>query len=373
MFACDAIADTPPARRAPALYFSVSKGWEETLMTWKPAAKQDQQALTKFGENFSPNSVVVKTLASVAELKADYDLHHAAIQKAISAYTSATGNIYEHLSYMQSLLSKQGANHKLVIEARKQGHNIPWWTEYYEMFDGILKESLRTMQSRLKAYRAGDLGDASKKKDKPNPDYQFNKAERTTVVAAVVAGRELADAIEAGRDGKAEVKAFRKIQHGDRLNDVLAAAEAAPDYHKAYNDAMRGLKTMLEAFEKQDANKALPADLRKLVRDTRKAFFGKADLAPKKAKSAVGELISPKKKEAPVPREAPTIVVKTDGTINVQDVYKVREVTNPAGNTWALIKNEVVVRSDLKSEEEASAALDTFKQADEAKSAVVTA
>jgi len=277
------------------------------------ARKQNSQALVEFGENLSPN-FIQKAVGTVTELKAEYDLHDAAINAGVKKYTDATDDLFKHLSDMQSLLSKHGVNHRLVIEARKQGHNIPWWTEYYGMYDGILKESLRTMQSRLKAYRAGELGD-EKKNEKKDTTYRFNKAAANTAVAGLVAGRELADAIEAGRDGKEELKAFRKIQHGDRLNDIIAAAEAEPDWKKLCGEAMRGLDGVLAAFERDDVNKALPADLRKVVREARNEFFpkakaSKADGTAKKSKSAVADLLPPRQGTEPLPKTAPPIKVK---------------------------------------------------------------
>jgi hypothetical protein len=62
-------------------------------------------------------------------------------------------DILPHLAYMQSLLSKRGANHGLVIEARQQGENIPWWTDYYETYKDKLWESLRTMERRIATTR----------------------------------------------------------------------------------------------------------------------------------------------------------------------------------------------------------------------------
>jgi hypothetical protein len=332
--------------------------------------KQDSQAPVEFDDKMSPNLIQVPKFATVQELMADFNKHNTAIHTGIKSFVGWMEETTKELSYMQALLSKKGTNHEIVIQARKEGHNIQWWSDYFATVQPALGVSLREAQRRVKAYRAGELGDGSKKKDKPNPDHQFNKAERNTVVAAAVAGRELADAIEAGRDGKEEAKAFRKIQHGDRLNDVLAAAQAAPDYHKGYNDAMRGLKALVEAFEKRDASKTLPADLRKLVRDTRKEFFGTAVPAPKRAKSAAPLSVPFDVRDYDPRNDTKQATAAKQSAAGGLNVYKVREVTNPAGNTFAVVKDEVVVKSDYTTEEAAFDALDEFKSADEKAKAV---
>jgi hypothetical protein len=84
-FACDAIADTPPARRAPAAHFLESRGWEEPLMAWTKHhatdAGQGSQALApqhtaippqapvEFDAEPAPNSpqAAVPLFSSVAE------------------------------------------------------------------------------------------------------------------------------------------------------------------------------------------------------------------------------------------------------------------------------------------------------------------
>jgi hypothetical protein len=89
-------------------------------------------------------------------------------------------DILPHLAYMQSLLSKKGANHHLVIAARKQGKEIPWWTEYYESYKERLWESLRTMERRIAAYRKDPTAPATK--PDRDPVSHFNKAARKALI-----------------------------------------------------------------------------------------------------------------------------------------------------------------------------------------------
>jgi hypothetical protein len=64
---------------------------------------------------------------TVDDFTAAYNLHDAAIRKAIPAFAEKQGaanliaeqDVIPHLSYMQSLLSKKGSNHDIVIAARK--------------------------------------------------------------------------------------------------------------------------------------------------------------------------------------------------------------------------------------------------------------
>ena len=110
------------------------------------------------------NAIEVSTFTTVDDFTAAYNLHDAAIRKAIPAVAEkqaaanllAEQDVIPHLSYMQSLLSKKGSNHDIVIAARKAMGNhyaYPWWTEYYDQFKDKLWQSLDTIQRRIKEYR----------------------------------------------------------------------------------------------------------------------------------------------------------------------------------------------------------------------------
>ena len=137
------------------------------------------------------NSVVptlsVGTFQSVAGFLSAYNTKKKIIDGLTDKFVDKAGeakqaqdDILPHLSDMQSLLSKKGTNHNLVIAARKQGHKIPWWTEYYESYKDRLWESLRTMERRIAAYRKDPTAPV------PTPDRDpvpcFNKAERKGLI-----------------------------------------------------------------------------------------------------------------------------------------------------------------------------------------------
>lgn len=127
------------------------------------------QAPAEFDAELASNfpQVSVPLFNSVAELAAEYERRDAAIREDFAGITEVSRTLLADLSYMQSLLSKQGDNHRLVIEARAQGHKIPSWTEFYREFCGEsgLGDKLRTIQQRLKDYRDSDGGTTCKKAD----------------------------------------------------------------------------------------------------------------------------------------------------------------------------------------------------------------
>jgi hypothetical protein len=125
-----------------------------------------------------------------------------------------------HFEYMQALLSKKGANHHFVIEARRKGLKVPWWIEYYTEFKDQLWESLRTMQRRISAYRR----DPSLPKPKPRPHYYLNQAGRKALVEAGQTFRELISAYKAGQPIEHSIEAGTAIMERTRLNDVLELA-----------------------------------------------------------------------------------------------------------------------------------------------------
>jgi hypothetical protein len=134
-----------------------------------PAAPQIRRPLKAKGtttvtRQMSPNLVTLITPAptfqSVSDFVDAFKQKDKTIANLTAEFVATAGEakqkqdeILSHLAFMQSLLSKKGANHGLVIEARKQKHNIPWWTRYYATYKDKLWESLRTMERRIAAFR----------------------------------------------------------------------------------------------------------------------------------------------------------------------------------------------------------------------------
>jgi hypothetical protein len=155
------------------------------------------------------------------------DLTGRFVEKANKA-KQAQDDILPHLADMQSLLSKKGTNHHLVIAARKQGHKIPWWTEYYESYKDKLWESLRTMERRIAEYRNDPTAPATTRDSDPVP--HFNRAERKALIEGNHRAVEMVSAVEAGRDAKQEIANFKAVMNAKRLDDIMQAHEHEPDY-----------------------------------------------------------------------------------------------------------------------------------------------
>ncbi len=119
--------------------------------------------------------VAVPAFQSVADFVSAYSDKKKTIDDLTDRFVDKVGeakraqdDIIPHLAHMQSLLSKNGANHHLVIAARKQGHEIPWWTDYYESHRDRLWESLRTMERRIAKYRSDPTAAEAESRHRPN-------------------------------------------------------------------------------------------------------------------------------------------------------------------------------------------------------------
>jgi len=131
-------------------------------------------------------------------------------------------DIVPYLAYMQSLLSKKGSNHHLVIEARKNGKNIPWWTDYFTRYKTRLWESLRTMERRIDAYRKDPSVPTKKvgngnRSDKPK---HLTQLEHKLLGTATTVHEALTD-IRAGRIDDAVKKLKENVPTQDRIEEYL--------------------------------------------------------------------------------------------------------------------------------------------------------
>jgi hypothetical protein len=249
------------------------------LAAWNGAT----QSLTDGGEvsrqmsrNSAPQAVTPTASDSVSDFVSVYsdkkkiidDLTGKFVDTAAEA-KQAQDAILPHLADMQSLLSKKGTNHNLVIAARKQGHKIPWWTEYYESYKDKLWESLRTMERRIAAYRKDPTAPVQKPDRDPLP--HFNKTERKALVEGNHCAVEIVAALEAGRDAKEEIADFKAVMNAKRLDDILQAHEQEPDYKGIL------LKVVQTVF---DMNASLPAAFVKAVDELTKPCKFKAALPP---------------------------------------------------------------------------------------------
>ena len=180
-------------------------------------------------------TLTTSTFQSLADFLSAYNAKKKTIEDLTDKFVEKAGeakqaqdDIIPHLAFMQSLLSKKGTNHRFVIAARKQGHKVPWWTEYYDFYKDKLWESLRTMERRIAAYR----GDPTMRAPKPDRDpvAHFNKAARNAMIEGNHRAVEIVAALEAGRDAKKEIADFKAVMNAKRLDDILQAHEHEPDY-----------------------------------------------------------------------------------------------------------------------------------------------
>ena len=221
------------------------------------------------------------------------DLTGKFVEKANKA-KQAQDDILPHLADMQSLLSKKGTNHHLVTAARKQGHKIPWWTEYYESYKDKLWESLRTMERRIAEYRKDPT--APVRNPDPDPVPHFNKAERKALIEGNHRAVEIVSALEAGRDAKKEIADFKAVMNARRLDDVMQAHEQEPDYKGIL---LKVVQTVA------DMNATLPAAFVKSVRDLTKPCNFKVALATNSNRHNNGNGTRQPLQIAPIPPKPP--------------------------------------------------------------------
>jgi hypothetical protein len=213
--------------------------------------------------NLLPAPVAVPTFQSVADFLSAYNAKKKTIDVLTGKFVDRAGeakkaqdDILPHLADMQSLLSKKGTNHHLVIAARKQGHKIPWWTDFYATYKDRLWESLRTMERRIAAYRKDPTAPEPKTDHDPVP--HFNKAARKALIEGNHKAVEIVAAVEAGRDAKNEIADFKTVMNAKRLDDILQAHEQGPDYKGI-------LQAVLHLVKENEAS--LPADFIMAVKE----------------------------------------------------------------------------------------------------------
>lgn len=211
-----------------------------SVSAWDKAVEPPKGSGSEVTRQMSPNSgaaaPAAPVLRSVSDFVSVYDDTKKTIDDLADKFAAKAGEaervqdeILPHLAHMQSLLSKKGPNHDLVVEARKHGHKIPWWTEYYESYKGKLWESLRTMERRIAAYRSDPKAPVSKPERDTDPVPRLNKADRKALIEGNHRANELVAALEAGRDGKTEVASFKAVMHAGRLDDIVQAHLAEPE------------------------------------------------------------------------------------------------------------------------------------------------
>jgi len=305
-----------PAGTAPAAVTSPKMGEvdqpgvpserDEHALSQDFAANSSQPASDgKVTRQTSRNSISPPLSASTFQSLADFlsaynskketidDLTGKFVEKANKA-KQAQDDILPHLADMQSLLSKKGTNHHLVIAARKQGHKIPWWTEYYESYKDKLWESLRTMERRIAEYRNDPTAPATTRDSDPVP--HFNRAERKALIEGNHRAVEIVAALEAGRDAKQEIAEFKAVMNAKRLDDVMQAHEQEPDYKGILMSVVQTVA---------DMNASLPAAFVKAVRDLARPCKFKVALTTNSNRHSNGNGTPKPWRIAPIPQKPP--------------------------------------------------------------------
>jgi len=235
----------------------------------KANAKPDGTEISVVTRQMSPNSAFPEVTPAAFRSLEDFLAAYSTTDKMIA---DLTGNfvgaadlakqkqdeIVPHLAVMQSLLSKKGKNHRLVIKACKKGHKIPWWSSYYANYKDRLWESLRTMERRIAEYRHDP---SLPKKKRPKPSPHFNVAARRALIEANHTAVELVKALESGRDGRSEIAAFKQVMNAKRLDDILTTVtEESARPRPEPSEAAEALKSALAAEPDRDIASKLLTD-----------------------------------------------------------------------------------------------------------------
>jgi hypothetical protein len=197
----------------------------------KTNAKPAGTEITIVSRQMSPNSafpeVVPPEFRSLADFVAAYKTTDKTISdltggfvKAVDVAKGKQDDIVPHLAFMQSLLSKKGSSHHLIIEAREKGHKIPWWRDYYEKYKDRLWGSLRTMERRIAAYRKDPSIGTTRPANGSGRPKHLTQLEHKLLGTATNVHEALPD-IKAGHIDQAIKKLTHDLPTQDRIEEHL--------------------------------------------------------------------------------------------------------------------------------------------------------
>ena len=235
----------------------------------KAKAKPDgtEISISTVSRQMSPNSAFPIVVPVAFETVTEFVDAYTSTDKTIS---DLTGNfvgaadlakqkqdeIVPHLAFMQSLLSKKGRNHHLVIKARKKGHKIPWWTTYYNKYKDRLWESLRTMERRIALFRKDPSVETSKPEKSAKPKH-LTQLEHQLLGTAVSAREAIVD-LRAGRIDEAIAKLERNTPTLDRIDEHLKRG-VRPNLANPDGDARAQGNNLEQRPDGRDATLSSPA------------------------------------------------------------------------------------------------------------------
>jgi hypothetical protein len=189
-----------------------------------PAGQKTSIVTRQMSPKLALPAIIVPAFQSVSDFVDAYEATDKTIFELTGKFVYAADeakqkqdDIVPHFAYMQSLLSKKGSNHQFVIEARKNGDEIPWWTEYYETYKDQLWKSLRTMERRIDAYRKDPSVPTPKPRRKPK---QLTQLEHKLLGTATCVHEALTD-LDAGHIDDAVKKLKEDLPTQDRIDEYL--------------------------------------------------------------------------------------------------------------------------------------------------------
>jgi len=177
-------------------------------------------------------SIVEKDFTDAEELKQAYGETHAEIIRAGKAGIVANQELILALGKMRAILSQRGK------EKLKKQAGIKWtgWEHYFREYKKKygLKDCLRTVINKIDELAGKKLCTECKKAGghlpscsrHPQPIPHLNNSARRALIDGNHRAVEIVTSLEAGRDPKEEVAAFKAVMNAKRLNDILDAAES---------------------------------------------------------------------------------------------------------------------------------------------------
>ena len=206
----------------------------------------------------------------------DEELHNATVA-ALAAYEEKREEA-DNYAYDVLIPALNQIIHRYKQQGRAAQYRLngcPTVEEYFGSI-GLNYSTVRSWKSRAQQRLLQAATDAGTKPAPGNtsdrdPVPHLNKAERKTLIEASHIAVEMVAAVEAGRDAKQEIAAFKVVMNAKRLDDIMQAHEQEPDYKSI-------LAKLVQTVA--DMKASLPAPFVKAVRELTKPCNFKAALPP---------------------------------------------------------------------------------------------
>jgi hypothetical protein len=240
----------------------------------------------------------------------DDELHNATVA-ALAAYKEKREEA-DNYAYDVLIPALNQIIHRYKQQGRAAQYRLngcPTVEEYFGSI-GLNYSTVRSWKSRAQQRLLQAATDAGTKPAPGNtsdrdPVPHLNKAERKTLIEASHRAVEMVAAVEAGRDAKQEIAAFKVVMNAKRLDDIMQTHEQEPDYKGIL---MKVVQTVA------DMNATLPAAFVKSVRDLAKPCKFKITVTPgpthknngnSGADAGNGAMTRKRMQIAPIPQKPP--------------------------------------------------------------------